>query len=228
MANPPNARLCAALGYAFHRPEGLEEALTHRSASAHNNERLEFLGDALLNLIVAEYLFQHYPKASEGELSRLRASLVKGETLADLARELKLGDWLRMGPGELKSGGYRRESILSDTLEAIIGAVYLDGGFGACRDLVLHLYQNWLARLSSASELKDPKTRLQDICRPASVPCPSITCWKFVANRMRKALRWNASSWSYAPSPSATAAARLNRKPPASCWNKFSNGSPPS
>lgn len=172
MANPPNARLCAALGYAFHRPEGLEEALTHRSASAHNNERLEFLGDALLNLIVAEYLFQHYPKASEGELSRLRASLVKGETLADLARELKLGDWLRMGPGELKSGGYRRESILSDTLEAIIGAVYLDGGFGACRDLVLHLYQNWLARLSSASELKDPKTRLQEYLQARQRPLP--------------------------------------------------------
>jgi ribonuclease-3 len=123
-------------------------------------------------LIVAEYLFQHYPKASEGELSRLRASLVKGETLADLARELKLGDWLRMGPGELKSGGYRRESILSDTLEAIIGAVYLDGGFGACRDLVLHLYQNWLARLSSASELKDPKTRLQEYLQARQRPLP--------------------------------------------------------
>lgn len=162
MVNPPNARLYAALGYGFQQPEALEEALTHRSASAHNNERLEFLGDALLNLIVAEYLFQHYPKASEGELSRLRASLVKGETLADLARELKLGDWLRMGPGELKSGGYRRESILSDALEAVIGAVYLDGGFDACRKLVLHLYRDWLARLPSASELKDPKTRLQE------------------------------------------------------------------
>ncbi len=162
MVYPPNARLCAALGYAFQQPQGLEEALTHRSASARNNERLEFLGDALLSLIIAEYLFQQYPKASEGELSRLRASLVKGETLAELARELKLGDWLRMGPGELKSGGYRRDSILSDTLEAIIGAVYLDGGFTACRDTVLHLYRDWLAGLSRASELKDPKTRLQE------------------------------------------------------------------
>ncbi len=162
MPHPSNARLCAALGYQFQRPERLEEALTHRSASAHNNERLEFLGDALLNLIIAEYLFQHYPKASEGELSRLRASLVKGETLADLARTLKLGDWLRMGPGELKSGGYRRESILSDALEAVIGAVYRDGGFDACCALVLRLYQDWLARLPSASELKDPKTRLQE------------------------------------------------------------------
>lgn len=172
MVNPPNARLCAALGYKFQRPGGLEEALTHRSASAHNNERLEFLGDALLNLIIAEYLFQHYPKASEGELSRLRASLVKGETLADLARDLRLGDWLRMGPGELKSGGYRRESILSDTLEAIIGAVYLDGGFVACRDLVLRLYQDGLARLPNASELKDPKTRLQEYLQARQRPLP--------------------------------------------------------
>jgi ribonuclease-3 len=170
--NPPIARLCAALGYRFQTPEWLEEALTHRSASARNNERLEFLGDALLNLIIAEYLFQHYPKASEGELSRLRASLVKGETLADLARGLKLGDWLRLGQGELKSGGYRRESILSDALEAIIGAVYLDSDFSACRDWVLHLYREWLMRLSSASDLKDPKTRLQEYLQADQRPLP--------------------------------------------------------
>lgn len=104
--NPPLSRLSAALGYTFRQPELLEEALTHRSASPHNNERLEFLGDALLNLIVAEYVFLHYPKASEGELSRLRSSLVKGETLAELARGLRLGDWLRLGLGELKSGAF--------------------------------------------------------------------------------------------------------------------------
>ncbi|HAS52168.1 MAG TPA: ribonuclease III [Gammaproteobacteria bacterium] len=172
MVHPPLARLINALGYSFQAPERLVEALTHRSASARNNERLEFLGDALLNLIIAEYLYRQYPKASEGELSRLRASLVKGETLAELARELKLGDWLRMGPGELKSGGYRRESILSDAVEAIIGAVYLDGGFGACSELVLHLYQNWLIRLPSASELKDPKTRLQEYLQARQRPLP--------------------------------------------------------
>ncbi|MDS4021748.1 MAG: ribonuclease III [Candidatus Competibacter sp.] len=165
-------RLCDALGYTFRQPGLLEEALTHRSASARNNERLEFLGDALLNLIVAEYLFQHYPKASEGELSRLRASLVRGETLADLARGLKLGDWLRLGPGELKSGGFRRESILSDTLEAIIGAVYLDNGLDACRNLVLSLYRDGLTRLASASELKDPKTRLQEYLQARQKPLP--------------------------------------------------------
>ncbi|MCP5160002.1 MAG: ribonuclease III [Gammaproteobacteria bacterium] len=171
--NPPIAQLCAALDYRFQTPERLEDALTHRSASARNNERLEFLGDALLNLIVAEYLFQRYPKASEGELSRLRASLVKGETLADLARELKLGDWLRLGPGELKSGGYRRESILSDALEAVIGAIYLDSDFSTCRNWVLHLYRDWLTRLSSANELKDPKTRLQEHLQADQRPLPT-------------------------------------------------------
>ncbi len=160
--NLPIARLGAALDYTFRQPELLEEALTHRSASARNNERLEFLGDALLNLVIAEYLFQHYPKASEGELSRLRASLVKGETLAELARGLKLGDWLRLGPGELKSGGFRRDSILSDTMEALFGAVYLDDGLAACRDLILRVYRDCLARLAGAGELKDPKTRLQE------------------------------------------------------------------
>lgn len=165
-------RLRAALGYNFRRPEWLEEALTHRSASANNNERLEFLGDALLNLVVAEVLYHRHPKASEGELSRLRASLVKGETLAKLARELKLGENLRLGPGELKSGGARRESILSDALEAVIGAVYLDGGLAACRDLILTLYRENLESLASASELKDPKTRLQEYLQAYQQPLP--------------------------------------------------------
>jgi len=170
--NPPLSRLSAALGHTFRQPELLEEALTHRSASPHNNERLEFLGDALLNLIVAEYVFQHYPKASEGELSRLRSSLVKGETLAELARGLRVGDWLRLGLGELKSGGFRRESILSDTLEAIFGAVYLDSGLDACRDLILRLYRDCLTRLADASDLKDPKTRLQECLQARQQPLP--------------------------------------------------------
>lgn len=158
----PASQLCARLSYHFRQEGLLEEALTHRSVSGYNNERLEFLGDALLNIVMAEYLFHHYPKASEGELSRLRASLVKGETLAELARGLRLGDWLRLGPGELKSGGFRRESILSDALEAVFGAVYLDSDFIACRDLIIRLYQDCLAQLASASDLKDPKTRLQE------------------------------------------------------------------
>jgi ribonuclease-3 len=164
--------LCAALGYAFQQPELLEDALTHRSASPRHNERLEFLGDALLNLVMAEDLFRRYPQASEGELSRLRANLVKGEALAELARGLKLGETLRLGQGELKSGGPQRESILADALEAIFGAVYLDGGLDACRALILHLYRDCLDHLASAGELKDPKTRLQEYLQARQQPLP--------------------------------------------------------
>lgn len=168
----PTARLCAALGYVFRQPELLEEALTHRSASPRNNERLEFLGDALLNLVIAECLFQRYPQATEGDLSRLRSTLVKGEALAELARGLKLGENLRLGQGEVRSGGSQRESILADTLEAIFGAVYLDGGLNACRALILNLYQEGLAGLASADESKDPKTRLQEYLQARQQPLP--------------------------------------------------------
>jgi ribonuclease-3 len=169
------AQLCAALAYVFQQPELLEEALTHRSASPRNNERLEFLGDALLSLVMAECLFQRYPQASEGELSRLRANLVKGETLAELARSLKLGENLRLGQGELKSGGPQRESILADALEAIFAAVYLDGGLNACRALILHLYRDCLEGLASASESRDPKTRLQEYLQARQQPLPVYT-----------------------------------------------------
>jgi ribonuclease-3 len=155
-------RLILSLGYEFGNGALLEEALTHRSASGRNNERLEFLGDSILNFVIAAELHQSNPHASEGELSRLRASLVKGETLAELAVDLNLGDYLRLGPGELKSGGFRRASILADALEAILGGVYLDGGFEVCRRLILSLYQRRLAELPSVGELKDPKTRLQE------------------------------------------------------------------
>ncbi len=160
--NPPVVRLCQALGYEFRDTQLLAEALTHRSATGRNNERLEFLGDAILNFVIAAELFRSYPQASEGELSRLRANLVKGDTLAKLARELTLGDYLRLGGGELKSGGFRRTSILADALEAIFGAVYLDSDFETCRGLILGLYRNRLAELPAVDELKDPKTRLQE------------------------------------------------------------------
>ncbi len=162
MTSADLTELCTQFAYQFRQPHILEEALTHRSVASRNNERLEFLGDALLNLIIGERLFEQYPKASEGELSRLRATLVKGETLAELARHLRLGEWLRMGIGEMKSGGQYRESMLSDALEAVIGAVYLDSDFNACRQMVLHLYRDWLTALPSANQLKDPKTRLQE------------------------------------------------------------------
>lgn len=170
--NPPLAALGRVLDYQFRDSALLKTALTHRSAAASNNERLEFLGDSILNFVIAEALFERYPKAREGDLSRLRASLVKGDTLAEIARLLHLGDYLHLGGGELKSGGFRRPSILADALEAIFGAVYLDSDFATCRALILHVYQDRLADLPPAGELKDPKTRLQEILQAQGQPLP--------------------------------------------------------
>lgn len=155
-------KLCEALGHRFERPELLESALTHRSHGRDNNERLEFLGDAVLGFVVAADLYSRYPDLDEGTLSRLRAALVKRETLAELARELDLGRYLWLGSGEMKSGGHRRESILADAVEAVIGAVYLDGGIDTARELVGRLYGERLATAAGATELKDAKTRLQE------------------------------------------------------------------
>lgn len=145
-------------------------AFTHRSAGRPNNERLEFLGDALLGALVGEMLFLAHPKANEGELSRLRAQLVSGAALAAMARELALGDSLQLGPGELKSGGFRRDSILADALEALIAAVYLDGGFEACRATVRSLFEPGVSALRRSS--KDAKTRLQERLQAAGLPLP--------------------------------------------------------
>ena len=156
------SRFRQALGHEFRDPALLAEALTHRSHGHRHNERLEFLGDALLNHAVTEVLYRALPQAREGELTRIRAELVREATLASLARELELGDALLLGPGELKSGGYRRDSILADALEAVIAAVYLDAGWEACRSVV----QRWFAsRLESVQEVrveKDAKTKLQE------------------------------------------------------------------
>jgi ribonuclease-3 len=146
--------------------------MTHCSAAKENNERLEFLGDSILNFLIADFLYDRFPRAQEGKLSRLRAILVKGETLAELARELEIGNHLILGPGELKSGGYRRTSILADAFEAVIGAVYLDGGLEVCRKLVASLYQDRLEALTSEVLLKDPKTRLQEYLQARQLPLP--------------------------------------------------------
>jgi ribonuclease III len=146
----------------FTEPRLLRQALTHRSASADNNERLEYLGDAVLSFIVAEILFEAHPEASEGELSRYRASLVSGEVLGEVALELGLGEQLRLGEGELKSGGKRRASILADALEALIGAIYLDQGLEAASAAAARILQSRIDDLPGASDLKDPKTRLQE------------------------------------------------------------------
>ena len=150
----------------------LKLALTHRSHAKKNNERLEFLGDSLLNCLIADKLYHQFPKAKEGQLSRLRAQLVKGDTLAKMAQEFALGDYLIMGEGELKSGGFRRNSILADTLEAIIGAVYLDGGIDACRTIIDKWFRSRLEMLSLDELQKDPKTRLQEFmqARQRSLP----------------------------------------------------------
>jgi ribonuclease III len=150
------------LQYEFKQPEFLKTALTHRSKGGEHNERLEFLGDAVVNFIIAEILYQQFPKATEGELSRWRATLVNRETLAELAKEFELGKYLFLGPGELRSGGHERQSILSCAMEAIIGAVYLDGGFDAARKKILDWYAVLLQSLSSAASHKDPKTLLQE------------------------------------------------------------------
>lgn len=158
--------LAAALGLAFRDPALLRAALTHRSAGSANNERLEFLGDAVLGLVIAEAVYREPTAddraADEGALSRLRASLVNERVLATVATELALGDALTLGPGELKSGGFRRESILADAYEALIGAVYLDAGLEAARALVLRNFATRLANLPDPAALKDPKTRLQE------------------------------------------------------------------
>jgi ribonuclease-3 len=169
----PLAGLCRRLGYQFTQAALLEDALTHRSAGSQNNERLEFLGDAILNFTIAAELYQRFNQADEGELSRLRASLVNAQALAKLSRGLNLGECLTLGSGELKSGGFRRESILADALEAVFGAVYLDGGFEACRNLILRLYLDTLTDLPAAADLKDPKTQLQEFLQSRKRPLPS-------------------------------------------------------
>ena len=165
-------RLEAALGHAFGRPELLRQALTHRSFGAPNNERLEFLGDSVLNCVIAGALYARFAALKEGELSRLRASLVRQETLADIARSLNLGDLLQLGEGELKSGGARRPSILADALEAIFGAIYVDAGFDAARSVIEYLYQSVMARIDPNDSGKDPKTALQEVLQGRHLPLP--------------------------------------------------------
>lgn len=163
----------ARLGYEFRDPALLEAALTHRSAGRRNYERLEFVGDAMLNFAVAALLYRDCPDADEGELSRYRAALVSGSSLAEVAAELRLGEQLRLGGGEMKSGGHRRSSILADALEALLGAVYLDGGTGAASAVIEGLFADRLGALPEAQELKDPKTRLQEQLQARGLPLPA-------------------------------------------------------
>lgn len=167
--------LCRKLGLSFNDPELLGVALTHRSVGAKNNERLEFLGDAILGFVIAQRLFELFPEASEGVLSRLRASLVNQGSLAELARHLQLGDYLHLGSGELKSGGFRRDSILSDALEAIIGALFQDQGIDACQRWILQLFAEKLQSVSLDNWRKDPKTQLQELMQSKKIELPEYT-----------------------------------------------------
>ena len=164
--------LQSRLGYSFKDEGLLHTALTHRSASKDHYERMEFLGDAVLNMVISHNLYQQFPAASEGELSRLRAHLVKGDSLSKLATELALGDHLNLGSGELKSGGFRRKSILADVLEGIIGAIYLDGGIDSAQRFIRQIYTSRLAAANLDQELKDPKTRLQELLQARGLELP--------------------------------------------------------
>jgi ribonuclease-3 len=166
------AQLVQKLGIVFQHEALLTQSLTHRSVGAVNNERLEYLGDAILSFVIAEALFQQFPKVKEGKLSRLRASLVQGTTLAEIARELDLGGYLILGPGELKSGGFRRESILADAVEAIIGAYYLDSGLEPVKGLILDLFGERLQSIDIDENIKDPKTKLQEYLQGKKQPLP--------------------------------------------------------
>src|SRR3990167_6086078 len=170
-----NIDLIKKLNYEFRQPKLLKIALTHRSKGGDHNERLEFLGDAVVNFVIAEILYHQFPKATEGELSRWRATLVNRDTLAELAKDFELGRYLYLGTGEIRSGGGERQSILSCAMEAVIGAVYLDGGFEVARTQILSWYESLLQSLSSAASHKDPKTLLQEYLQGRRMSLPLYT-----------------------------------------------------
>lgn len=166
------------LNHSFEDEKLLALALTHRSVASENNERLEFLGDALLNFIIGEALFSRYPDSKEGELSRMRANLVNGDVLAEIARDMHLSDYLIMGESELKSGGFERSSVLADALEAIIAAIYLDSDFKTCEHAVIAWYGDKVIEVSQMDFQKDPKTRLQEYLQSKQQPLPVYTLEK--------------------------------------------------
>lgn len=167
--------LSRKLGYQFNDVNLLKIALTHRSSGDENNERLEFLGDSIVNFVIAEALFNQFPKSQEGDLSRWRASLINRDTLGEIARGFDMGRYMHLGPGEMKSGGSERLSILSCAMEAIIGAIYLDGGFDIIRTCIMRWYEPLLNSLTNATSLKDPKTQLQEYLQSRHMNLPVYT-----------------------------------------------------
>lgn len=171
-ANKGSAELCRQLGHVFKQPQLLQRALTHRSYAPDHYERLEFLGDSILGCVIAKYLYSEFPDLSEGDLSRLRSNLVKESTLVLFAQQLNLGSLLKLGEGELKSGGFRRPSILADAVEALFGAIFLDGGFIAAEAAVLNLFVPYLAKVDMKTLGKDAKTLLQEYLQGRRLPLP--------------------------------------------------------
>jgi ribonuclease-3 len=172
----------------------LQQALTHRSAGPRHNERLEFLGDALVNLFVADALYQRWPKADEGVLTRARAELVRESALAGLARTMQLGEQLLLGPGEMKSGGHRRDSILADALEALVAAIYLDAGYTTCRDTVLPWFQPGIDALPSGKVGKDAKTRVQEWLQARQSPLPEYELIETMGEEHERSFRVRCST----------------------------------
>ena len=189
--NPSPAALQRAIGYEFANQRLLEQALRHRSAGRQHNERLEFLGDGLLNFVVAAELYLRQPDADEGDLSRIRAALVRGSTLADIGRELGLGDWISLGMGEKATGGHRRASILADAVEALFGAIYLDRGFDAAAEVIRRLFSGRLDHLPDAEALKDAKTRLQEVLQRDGRPLPEYSIVEVTGEQHRQQMRAN-------------------------------------
>ena len=163
------------IGYTFKDVKLLHLALTHRSFNKQHNERLEFLGDAVLGMIIAQQLFKQFPEQSEGNLTRLRASLVNGVTLAEIAREINLGLQIKLGSGELKSGGRKRDSILADAFEALIGAVYLDSDFASVQKMVINLFNERIKKIDPSIQTKDSKTQLQEFLQSRKLPLPEYS-----------------------------------------------------
>ncbi|SBT82031.1 Ribonuclease 3 [secondary endosymbiont of Trabutina mannipara] len=160
------------IGYFFQKHELLFKALTHRSANINHNERLEFLGDSILNYVIAHAIYQRFPYADEGNMSRMRATLVRGNTLTEIAKEFNIGNCLILGPGELKSGGFYRESILANTVEALFGSVFLDSDIQTVEKIILKLYNTRLTKISTVDTQKDSKTRLQEYLQRRHLPLP--------------------------------------------------------
>ncbi|GLP97189.1 ribonuclease III [Paraferrimonas sedimenticola] len=178
-------KLCRIIGYQFNDISHLQLAMTHRSAAGQHNERLEFLGDSVLSVVIAEELFHRFPKVNEGALTRMRSALVKGDTLSEIGLEFELGDYIRLGAGELKSGGFRRASILADAVEAIIGAVYLDSDFATVKALLLRWYQTRLDTVQPVNQ-KDAKTRLQEYLQGRRLPLPEYVVTEITGESHRQ------------------------------------------